>query len=495
MTKNHVASFARYFSLFLFVGAAAASDPVPQPPPRTSLPTPPPEAPVDPLTFPPPPPVKDASKLGLGIQRTMTLLATSTPAHRNHVRVVFYGQSITEQEWSKQVAADLRKRFPSADLEIENRAIGGFAAQLLIRPAEHDIYPFYPDLVIFHVFGANQQYEQIIKSIRSRTASEVLMQNDRVAAQWPQDKPDRKADVGLWWDYLMNHQFLPDIARKYGCGLCDIRDGWLDYLRANHYEPGQLLLKDGAHLNVQGNFLMARLTESYLVYRPDLPDSDWKNLTRTVPIAAGDWKDGKLAIEFEGNRVDLIANSPVSNGAALPGGRARILIDGKKPSEFPGAYRITRPQPGPWSPLFVSRVDHDAPLVLEDWTLKVSNVSADGKKWEFSVTGSNTGPDGGGHSDQPFRSNSGRVKIDPAAWFRVSRLPLPEGYTCRWKVLPMFTDIYTPPKIEDPTKENATTVVQGIASGKHTLEVIAEDAASPPAIGAVRTYRPPVKAD
>jgi len=66
----------------------------------------------------------------------------------------FTGQSITEQEWSKQVAADLRKRFPSADLEIENRAIGGFAAQMLIRPAEHDIYPFYPDLVIFHVFGA-----------------------------------------------------------------------------------------------------------------------------------------------------------------------------------------------------------------------------------------------------------------------------------------------------------------------------------------------------
>jgi len=90
----------------------------------------------------------------------MTLLANNTAQHRNHVRVVFYGQSITEQEWSKQVADDLRRRFPHADLEIENRAIGGFASQMLIRPAEHDLYPFYPDLVIFHVFGANQQYEQ-----------------------------------------------------------------------------------------------------------------------------------------------------------------------------------------------------------------------------------------------------------------------------------------------------------------------------------------------
>ena len=101
------------------------------------------------------------------------------------MRVLFYGQSITEQEWSKQVTEDLRKRFPNADLEIENRAIGGFASQLLIRPAEHDVYPFYPDLVIFHVFGANQQYEQIIKSIRSRTTaeSEVTVRLDLDSAQ------------------------------------------------------------------------------------------------------------------------------------------------------------------------------------------------------------------------------------------------------------------------------------------------------------------------
>src|SRR6058998_2348722 len=95
--------------------------------------------------FPPPLPAKNPAELGVHVQRTMTLLATSTPEHRNHVRILFYGQSITEQQWSKQVAEDLRKRFPNADLEIENRAIGGFASQLLVRPAEHDLYPFYPD--------------------------------------------------------------------------------------------------------------------------------------------------------------------------------------------------------------------------------------------------------------------------------------------------------------------------------------------------------------
>ena len=184
---------------------AAPTASAPQPAPRTSLPTPPPEPRTRSGEFPPPEPVSDPSPLGRGIQRTMTLLATSTAQHRNHVRVVFYGQSITEQEWSKQVADDLRRRFPHADLEIENRAIGGFASQMLIRPAEHDLYPFYPDLVIFHVFGANQQYDQIIQSIRSRTTAEVLMQTDRVGAKWPQDQPDKEADKGLWWDYLLPH--------------------------------------------------------------------------------------------------------------------------------------------------------------------------------------------------------------------------------------------------------------------------------------------------
>ena len=177
-------------------------------------------------SFPPVPPPEDPSALGVGVRRTMRLLATSTPQHRNKVRILFYGQSITEQEWSKQVADDLRRRFPHADLDIQNRAIGGFAAQWLIRPAEHDLYPFYPDLLIFHVYGANQEYEQIIENVRTRTTAEVLMQKDHVTA-WPPAVPDEKKDKGLWWDHMMNHVFLPGIAKKYGSPWStSARPGW-----------------------------------------------------------------------------------------------------------------------------------------------------------------------------------------------------------------------------------------------------------------------------
>ncbi len=439
-----------------------------------------------PIAYPAPAPLKgkEAAQLGVNIQRTMTLLATSTPAHRNKVRILFYGQSITEQEWSKQVADDLRKRFPNADLEIENKAIGGFASQLLIRPAEHDLYPFYPDLMIFHVYGANGEYEQIIKSTRSRTTAEVLMQKDHVT-QWPPAVPDQTKDKGMWWDDMMNNHFLPEIAQKYGCGIADDRTPWLDYLKTNHYEPRQLL-KDGVHLNDHGNFLMAALVERNLIYRPDLPKDNWKNLVRSYKIGTDiKPKDGRLTFEFEGNRIDLM---PTRN--AKVGTQARILIDGKKPSDFPELYAITRPAPGPWSPLAVVRVNHDSPLIVEDWTLKVTSVNPDSTHWTFDVDGSVTGADGSGNNDTPFTSKSGRVRIDPEGFFRNGTIPV--GYAIKWKVYRLNSDMFTVPPMPDAAREYPTTIAQGLANTKHKLEVVADAQGSFP-IGSIRIYQPPVK--
>lgn len=435
--------------------------------------------------FPPPAPPADPSALGVGVQRTMSLLAASTPTHRSHVRILFYGQSITEQEWSKAVADDLRRRFPHADLEIENRAIGGFASQLLIRPAEHDLYPFAPDLLIFHVYGANGEYEQIIKNVRTRTSAEILMQKDHVAAVGVTDKPDEKADKGLWWDWKMNHEFLPEIARKYGCGLVDVRTGWLDYLKTNGLKP-QALLKDGVHLNAHGNFLMAELVKRYLVYRPDLPKGSWRNLAQTVTVGkTAQWKNGRLIVPFDGSRVDVISGRKSDTPQT-----ARVLIDGKPPSAFGSLYRITRPQPNPWSPLALVRVDHDAPLVEENWTLKITSVQ--GETWNYEVSGSVTGTDGSGSNAATFVSKSGRVKIEPASFFRNSAVAVPVGYEITWQVLPTFVDVYAPPKLEATGREYAATLAQGLPNGRHVLEIVAANGRSLP-IHFVRSYRPPMK--
>ena len=270
------------------------------------------------------------------------------------MRVLFYGQSITEQEWSKYVADDLRKRFPNADLDIRNLAIGGFASQLLIRPAEFDVYPFYPDLVIFHVYGGDGEYEQIIKSIRSRTTSEVLMQKDQVNA-WPQPYRGR---TGSGWDAYMNQHFLPATAKKYGCGLADVRGEWVDYFKTNHLEPKALLIADGAHLNAHGNYLMAGIIEQYLIYRPDLPDDSAKTLHDIAIVPSMTQPDGHIKIAFTGNRIDLPAadaNPSGKSGSAhrreAPQRIPRVIYLHERLDPRPveaAVHQAHRPSPSRW---------------------------------------------------------------------------------------------------------------------------------------------------
>jgi hypothetical protein len=286
----------------------------------------------------------------------------------------------------------------------------------------------------------------------------------------------------------MNTQFLPQAAAKYGCGLADNRAGWIDYLKDNHLEP-KALLKDGVHLNAHGNYLMAQLVERNLVYRPDLPRDEWQNLVKTFEVGKDvSWKDGKLTMEFDGNRVDAIAGNN-GDGHSPP---ATILIDGKKPSEFPGCYAITRPTPGPWSALALTRVDHAKPLLVEKWTLTITKVSEDSSAWNFDVAGSATGPDGSGSSDALFTSPSGRVVIDPAAWFRKGNITV--GYEIRWTVIPMFANEYAPARNDDRTRESVTTLAQGLENGPHTLEIVSTNKGEIP-VRLLRVHRPPVKAD
>ena len=114
------------------------------------------------------------------IQRTMRSLAGErNPGEK--IRILFYGQSITAQRWRDHVVADLNKRFPEAYLEIQNRAIGGFQSPALRRTAEHDLYPFYPDLLIFHVYGDLANYEAIIRKVRETTTAEIVLWTDHVA--------------------------------------------------------------------------------------------------------------------------------------------------------------------------------------------------------------------------------------------------------------------------------------------------------------------------
>ena len=442
--------------------------------------TPPAQAPSD---FTPPKPAADESKFGAMISRTMTALATSTPEKKTPVRILFYGQSITHQPWTHALTDRLKKEYPNADLTVENLAIGGFTAERLMKTAPHDINPFYPDLVIFHVYSAEREsgeqgeIESIISNIRRNTTSEIIIAThhlSHVGNAWAQKLHDNSSRI------------IRELAAKYGCELVDVREEWKQYIDDNQLDP-TALLADVVHLNPKGCNLMEALVWRHLRYNKDFPNphADW---IRHIPAQPN--KDGSWKIHFTGNRVDLVA------GPTDKPGTARILIDGKAPSANPLAYSITRPSKAfdAWWP-GVLAVSSQKPLLAEEWTLKITEASDDAKKFKFVVTGSKTGPDGSGDSEDAFISKSGRVVIDPmdfaiaAPW---TKMRLPDGFEIKWSVAPLFQDVYAASGKVDPAKPVRTTLVKLIETGPHTLEIIPNGDGEVP-VKEITTYQPDFK--
>ncbi|MGL4422671.1 MAG: SGNH/GDSL hydrolase family protein, partial [Gemmataceae bacterium] len=422
------------------------------------------------------------------IQRAMHLLSTSTAEKPNMVRILFYGQSITEQDWWKEVLADLKTRFPHAKIIAENRALAGYSSQLLVQTAESDLYPFEPDLLIFHVYGAHDKYEAIIKRTRERTIADILLQTDHVvrAKDFTEETdPQKLPPKGEHWDAFMNHNWLPSVAKKYGAELCDQRSLWKSYLTTNKLEPKQLL-RDDVHLNKHGEFLMGECVKASLRVDADHP---WKDDRRVRTYRVGEniqrKDDGSISLEFTGNRVEIVVGSEIQ-------GRLAFTIDNKKPSEWNEAYIQTRAiasQGGKW-PVLAGFGGKG--LVPEDWTMKLTRDPQNPKRYTFTIVGAKTGPDGSGATDAKFVSKSGRVVILPEHWHIEYALMLsgitspPAELTVRWSVQFYGADECLPQLLKlAPGKTSEVKVIRGIPDGVHQLRI--QGAIGPMQ---VRVYRP-----
>lgn len=453
-----------------------------------------------PKAFPPPKTLGPVEQYGAHIQRSMALLATSSGLKRYTVRILFYGQSITDSDWPRIVGERLRRQYPLANIVIENRAISGYHSAMLSKTAEADLYPFYPDLVIFHDYGDPGPYEDMIRRIRERTTADILIATDHIAPRVG-EKVDEVVDPAkltapkpgghdaAWRSYV----FLPGLAKKYGAELADVRTLWKHYLKDHKLSPSDLLYDD-LHLNAHGIYLMSEIILAHLRYRPDLALNADDGRVKTLTVGPeGDlqWKDGKLVLPFVGNKVDLICKE----GSAPP---AAIRIDGKKPSEFPELYLPTRtvtlsPR-GPLPPIL--RVRHVKPLIVEDWKIIVTDVNADCTRYKFRVLGSITGEDGEGEGGKPFVSHSGRVVLDPDDFnllFPLRRFENPSNNSLEalWHVRPYFVDQFAAPPHCNPIGETIVTAAQGLPNGKHVLEITGSPETP---LAAIRIYHPPLPA-
>lgn len=368
------------------------------------------------------------------IQRTMRMLSGELYPELP-VRVLFYGQSITSQRWRDVVTADLTERFPMAKIEFANKAIGGFTSPALIRTAAHDLYPYYPDLLIFHVYGDLGNYEKIIQHTRETTTAEIILWTDHVAAPSRMKNDDQHSEG------------IREIASKYNCMLIDVRAKWKAHLKSTGETP-ESYLKDAVHLNKDGEKLLGRLISEEILRTSQFGENQTaEKQIQEVPLSNSKLvrKDGqKLQLTTEGNRLVAIPPKEATKQSV------RLSVDGKPVMKSAGVWAVTRPSTGPkiWMPA-IKRVAPGVDVLEEDWTLTcLEDSTPDGKKIHFRLEGSVTGVDGEGYSTEDFVSNSGRIRIEARDWhmtfpLRYKKITLPENFQIRWSTYPLCTETVT----------------------------------------------------
>ena len=436
----------------------------------------------------PAPELPDTSGYGLYTSRTLHLLHSSTAEEPNTVKILVYGQSISEQAWWLQVKAHLESRFPHVRLIMENKAIGGFSSQILCKTVEMDVSSFYPDLVLLHIYGSNTAYDSVLYTIRSRTTAEVAIQTDHYTGE------------NAWSD-TMSYHLLPALAEKYKCDVINIRDPWKKYLAERHLQPADLL-RDNVHLNAWGEFLMAELIMPFFDVYPG-PVSDPLGLLTTFRVGEDiDFEEGVLVLEFDGNRAVAVFDTAVRSEPC----RATVRVDGHAPSEYAGTWFMTRPYANdgrawPWQLPAMIRVQRTAPWVEEEWTCTFTEAGPPYDDFQFEIRGSHTGFDGAGRGSEDFVSLSGRVIIgsgdaqDGGDWhlkrsYRVLKTETRPGDVVRWKTYSTGVDTLLVPAASGPDADSTVTLFQGIPNGPHQLAIRSRDGQPLPLVE-IRVYRPP----
>jgi lysophospholipase L1-like esterase len=468
---------------------------------------------------------------GARMQRTVSLLANSSPQRRHPVTILIYGQSITAGLRSAPIEQALKEKFPYADITLLNRSISGFSASQLVRSSLNDIYPLYPDLVILHDLGvALPDYERMLENIRRYTTSEILLCTNHIGADEAQDRLTNSDNESS----LVRH-----FAQQYNCELADMREEWRAYLKANNLTPKQLL-SDNIHPNARGRDVYAAMLLRHFQFNPLMPN-DWMRTVRTYEArrqpdegasdgvvftgkpwrftgssAIGEDRKSALRLTFTGNRVDCVLGVLKD----LKPGTAVVRIDGKSPPAMNELWAFTIPSPAfgtDWQPA-IRRVTHNQPLVPETWKLIVSKINEDASHFNFEVYGSKTGFDGRGEFDgarykygpygdmleyagsepypEVFVSKSGRVVIDyrdfKMPWARTySKKPCPEGFETTWEAIPLFTETIAASSEADRSKVRLLTLAKGLSNGTHTLEIVPNGDGAVP-IESIVVHRPPL---
>ncbi len=451
------------------------------------------------------------------IARSLEIVRTSSPSDRKVLKVLFYGQSITGSGWESGVIDHWRQRYPGTVFVVQNRALGGFSAVELLRAARQDIDAFYPDLIVFHVYGDHHAYEKIIRLFRSRTAADVILQTDHGEVM-----PDPPCSEGLhlasgsqpgcrgflWlrqkqWKDEMSYHKIPVFGRRYGAAVEPQRAWWRRYLLRNHIAPSSLLV-DEIHPNAQGKALLAAFFNQYFDNLVDHWHGEMEHNVMSLPLQSAQLSEPSGTFSFDGSRIEILSSRPL---ATLPS----ITMDGVAPKDIDGCYQVTRASSIGTVPDWpaVRRISLHKDHVAEDWQATISQVTPDQKYFTFSVNGSVSGDEGNGDAYHDFHAKTGNLSIASQDWmvgqaFVDSHIPLPVPLVVHWSVQYVCGNAPEVIDMGDGSKQYRYVLATGLSNEKHVLRLAATGnagqgsttvAAAFAGAAEVRIYRPPLHAD
>jgi hypothetical protein len=444
----------------------------------------------------------DDSTTSRRLAATLSIVGKGTAEHPQVLRILFYGQSITSNNWIEPAIAKLRRTYPHIRFDVRNMAIGGFDSDLLEHTAKRDLAEFYPDLIVFHAYGDHRAYERIVRIIRSRTAADVILQTDHVTTPIEPICPEGfrfKLTVPpgckgfLWykqssWEEFMSSTLIPRLANQYGLAVEPRREYWNDYLKLHHLQP-PALLEDAVHPNAEGWRLMADLFARYFDtivanYRGEVSDAV---ASLSIPNLAG-----TTSYRFDGNRVEVLARGPLN-------GKITASIDGRVAADVEGCWLVSRATRLPNVPDWpaIRRVTVDPNIKRsETWTLRVMELSGDQSDFRFTLTSDKGGPDGEGRGSVDFVSPSSRVRIEAKDWvihdgYKLAKKGVPEGYEIQWSRNFICQD-ESVVATSGNESEVRHVLATGLDNGSHQMSIQIEPEVMS-LIEEIRVYRPPLR--
>lgn len=200
--------------------------------------------------------------------------AATSMIHKRSTRVVFFGDSLTQQGaqpggYIIKMKETLEKAGRSADYDLVGAGIGGNKVYDLYLRMDDDVLAQKPDVVVIWI-GVNDVWHKAssgtgtdadkFEKFYIAIINKLLDHHIKLILCTPAVIGE-KTDFTNMQDGDLNaySQIIRNLAQKYKCGLIDVREIFHNYELKNNpsNKESGILTKDRVHLNEAGNQLVA----------------------------------------------------------------------------------------------------------------------------------------------------------------------------------------------------------------------------------------------